>query len=103
MTTIRHKDGIKLHANVEGTAPAGSYIVWTTSNDNFKIEEINGGDSFKIISDKNGYTTITATLYSAEGEVLATDTIEMKSKAGFFDKIGSFFRSLFGTTKIYEN
>ncbi len=47
--------------------------------------------------------TFTATLYSADGEVLATDTIEMKSKAGFFDKIGGFFRSLFGTTKIYEN
>ena len=56
----------------------------------------------KIVSDKNGYTTFTATLYSAEGKVLATDTIEMKSKAGFFDKIGSFFRGFFGGTKIYE-
>ena len=102
-TEIRHKDGIKLHANIEGTAPAGSYVVWTTSNGNFKTEEINGGDSLKIVSDSNGKTTFTATLYSAEGEILATDTIEMKSKAGFFDKIGSFFRSLFGGIKIYEN
>ncbi len=102
-TTIRHKDGIKLHANVEGTAPAGSYVVWTASNGKFKTEEINGGDSLKIISNSNGKTTFTATLYSADGEVLAVDSIEMKSQAGFFDKIGSFFRSLFGTTKIYEN
>ena len=102
-TTIRHKDGIKLHANIEGSAPDGSYVVWTASNGNFKTEEINGGDSLKIVSDKNGYTTFTATLHSADGEVLAIDTIEMQSKAGFFDKIGSFFRSLFGGTKIYEN
>jgi hypothetical protein len=103
MTTIRHKDGIKLHTKLEGTAPAGSYVKWTASNGNFKTEEINNGNSFKIISDKNGTTTFTATLYSADGEVLSKDTIEMKSKAGFFDKIGSFFRSLFGGTKIHEN
>ena len=103
MTTIRHKDGIKLHAKVDGTAPKGSYIEWTASNGNFKTEEINNGDSLQIISDKNGYTTITATLYDAGGNELARDTIEMRSKAGFFDKIGSFFRSLFAGTKIYEN
>ncbi len=102
-TEIRHKDGIKLHAKVEGTAPAGSYVVWTASNGKFKTEEINDGNSLQIISDKNGKTTFTATLYSADGEILATDTIEMKSKAGFFDKLGSFFRSLFGGTKIHEN
>ena len=100
---IRHKDGIKLHASIEGTAPAGSYVVWTANNGNFKTEEINNGNSLKIVSDKNGTTTFTATLYSEDGETLATDTIEMKSKAGFFDKIGSFFRSLFGGTKLYEN
>lgn len=102
-TTIRHKDGIKFHANIDGTAPAGSYVVWTANNNKFKTEEINNGNSLKIVSDSNGTTTFTATLYSADGEVIATDTIEMKSKAGFFDKIGSFFRSLFGGTKIYEN
>lgn len=102
-TEIRHKDGIILHANIEGTVPDGCYVKWVAGNDKFKTEEINGGDSFKIISDKNGYTTITATLYDADGNELAHDTIEMRSKAGFFDKIGSFFRSLFGGTKIFEN
>ena len=101
-TSIRHKDGIKLHANIEGTAPAGSYVVWTSDNNNFKTEEINNGNSLKIVSDSNGKTTFTATLYSADCEILATDSIEMKSKAGFFDKIGGFFRYLFGTTKVYE-
>ena len=102
-TEIRHKDGIKLHTKVEGNAPDGSYVKWTASNGKFKTEEINNGNSLKIVSDKNGKTTFTATLYSAVGEVLATDSIEMKSKAGFFDKIGSFFRSIFGGTKIHES
>ena len=103
MTEIRHKDGIKLHASIDGTAPAGSYVVWTSSNSNFKTEQINNGNSLKIVSDKDGKTTFTATLYSEDGEVLATESIEMRSKAGFFDKFGSFFRTLFGGTKIHEN
>ena len=102
MTTIRHKDGIKLHANIEGNAPEGSYIKWTASNGKFKTTEINDGNSLQIISDSNGKTTFTATLYSADGEALAEDEIEMTSKAGFFDKIISFFRSLFGATRIYD-
>lgn len=109
-TTIRYKDGIHLRARVTvyATMPEGWYVKWTCSNDNFKVTETNGGDDavgfndLKIVSDKNGYTEFTAILYDGEGNVLATETIEMRSKAGFFDKIGGFFRSLFGTTKIYE-
>ena len=95
--------GIKLHTSIDGTTPGGSYVKWTASNNNSKTEQINNGNSLKIVSDKEGKTTFTATLYSKDGEILATDTIEMRSKAGFFDKLGSFFRSLFGSTKIYEN
>ena len=101
-TTIRHKDGIILHADIEGIAPDGCYVEWTSSNNNFKETVQEDGNELKIISDKNGYTTFTATLYDADGNVLTTDTIEMRSKAGFFDKIGSFFRGLFGGTKVYE-
>ena len=45
----------------------------------------------------------TATLYAADGNVLAEQSIEMNSKAGFFDKIASFFRAIFGRTQVYEN
>ena len=100
-TEIRNKDGIVLHANVEGTSPTGSYVVWTSNNDNFD-EDADGNDLTVIAKDK-GYTTFTATLYDADDNVLATDSIELYSKSGFFDKIGGFFRSLFGSTKIYEN
>ncbi len=99
---IRCKDGIVLHVNVEGGIPKGAKIVWTADNEKFTTEEIDE-DSLQIISNNKGYTIFTATLVDADGNVLATDSIEMYSKAGFFDKIGGFFRSIFKTTKIYEN
>lgn len=101
-TIIRYKDGIVLHSNIEGTAPTGSYVDWSWNNSNFDVEK-NSDGALTIISENNGMTIFTATLYSVDGEILATDSIEMISKAGFFDKIGGFFRSLFGSTKIYEN
>ena len=97
-TTISKKNGIILHANVEGTAPDGSYVVWTSSNNKFTTSTVDD-NSLKIISNKNGYTTFTATLYSTDGEILATDSIEMRSKAGFFDVIASWFRK----ATVYES
>ncbi len=101
-TEIRCKDGIILHANLNGTYPEGTRIEWTASNGNFDKSVVDD-NSLKIISKDKGYTTFTATLYDADGNVLAQDSVEMYSKAGFFDKIGGFFRNLFGTTKIYDN
>ncbi len=101
-TTIRCKDGIVLHANVEGAFPDSAKIVWSASNNKFKTKNV-GDSSFQIVSNSDGYTMFTASIIDADGSVLATDTIEMRSKAGFGDKIGGFFRSLFGATKIYEN
>ncbi len=97
---IRNKDGIILHANVE-CAPADSYVVWTSSNGNFDTDALGNG-KLEIIAKNKGWTTFTATLYDADGNVLGTDSVEMYSKSGFFDKIGGFFRSLFGTTKMYD-
>ena len=100
-TEIRNKDGIILHANVEGTAPNGSYVKWESSNGNF--DKGADGSKLKIIAKNKGYTTFTAILCDADGNELARDSVEMYSKSGLFDKIGGFFRSLFGETKIYES
>lgn len=101
-TTIRNKDGIVLHAKVEGSSTAGTTVKWTASNDNFKTEASADGKDLTIISNDNGYTTFTATVYNSRGKELSSHSIEMRSKAGFFDKIGGFFRSLFGSDVIYE-
>ncbi|MBQ4644377.1 MAG: InlB B-repeat-containing protein [Clostridia bacterium] len=102
-TTVRHNDGIILHLNADGNIPDGARIHWSADNNNFDGGYSEDGMQCLLISKNNGYTVITATLYDADDNVIATDSIEMRSKAGFFDKIGGFFRSLFGTTKIYEN
>lgn len=100
---IRCNDGIVLHANIEGTLPRGARIEWTSNNKNFNVDVSSDGKEITIISKNNGYTTFTATVYDADNKMITQDTIEMYSKAGLFDKIGGFFRSIFGSTKIYEN
>lgn len=100
-TSIRYKDGIVLHADANRNLPNGSTIKWSTNNSNFKITASEDGKSLTIVSNSNGKTEITATLYSSSGAKLDSVTIEMTSKAGFFDIIGGFFRGLFGATKIY--
>ena len=102
-TTIRCNDGIKLHTKITGNLPDGTRIEWSKNNNNFNMTTSAGGNEITIISKNNGYTTFTATVYDADNNVIAQDTIEMYSKAGLFDKIGGFFRSLFGSTKIHEN
>ncbi len=102
-TTIRNKDTIILHAIIDGTVPEGSYIEWDCEGYFSLGWDIgNNYDTYATAEDK-GYDTITATLYDADGKVLATDYVELYSKSGFFDKIGGFFRSLFGITKTYDN
>ncbi len=101
-TTIRYKDGIILHANIEGELPEGAQVTWYVSNDNFDGGYLDDGMSCVFVSKNNGYTTIYAVIEDANGIELAVDSIELRSKAGFFDKIGGFFRSLFGSTTIYE-
>ncbi len=101
-TTIRHKDGIILHLNIDGRLPENSKIEWYVNNDNFDAGYLDDGISCVFISKNNGYTIISAVIRDENNEIIAIDQIELRSKAGFFDKIGGFFRSLFGSTKIYE-
>ncbi len=100
---IRCKDGIILHTKITGKLPKGAKIEWSANNSNFNIEKSADGTELTIISKDNGYTTFTAILCDADGNELAKDSVEMYSKSGFFDKIGGFFRGLFGLSKIYEN
>ncbi len=99
-TEIRYYDGIVLHAVVEGNTPAGAYLEW--SSDNYNFAKIPYGDSLEIIAIEKGYTTFTVTLYDLDGNAIATESIEMYSKSGLFQKILGFFRNLLGLTTIYR-
>ena len=100
-TELRNKDGIILHTTVQGNAPEDSYVKWESNNKNF--DKYADGSNLEIIAKKKGWTTFTAILCDADGNELARDSVEMYSKSGFFDRIGGLFRSIFRTTKIYEN
>ena len=102
-TTIRNRDRIVLHVNPQLSLPKGSYIVWKYKNSNFDVEEAENGMKLIATAENKGWTVFTATLYDVDGNVLATDSVELYSKSGLFDKISGFFRKLFGATKIYEN
>ena len=102
-TTIRNRDGIILHVNPQFSMPKGSYIVWKYKNSNFDVEEADNGMKLIATAKNKGWTVFTATLYDVDGNVLATDSVELYSKSGLFDKVSGFFRKIFGATKIYEN
>ena len=91
--TIKYKDEAVLDVEFSGENTDGMYVEWTANNKNFKTTTV--GDSLKITSNKSGYTTFTATLFDADGNAIAWDTIEMQSKASFIDKIVWFFTNLF--------
>ena len=101
-TTINYGDSIVLHID-EALIPEGGYVVWTADNNNFVLAPSSDGKSCVIKSDKSGSTTITATVYDADGNEISSDAQTMLSKAGFFQKIIAFFRSLLGLIKNYPN
>ncbi len=100
--TIKYKDGIVLHTKDNGMFPENVEIKWSSSDKNFDTEMSTDGKDLTIVSKNNGRTTLTATIYDDNGTAVAMDTIVMYSKASFFDKIGGFFRNLFGAITIYD-
>ena len=99
-TEIKYGDSIWLHVDIEGDLPADAKIIWTPSNNNFEVVEVSeDGLSCKITPASSGTTTFTVSVVDANEKVLDTDTQDMNSKAGFFQKIIAFFKKLFGTTK----
>ncbi len=98
-TTISYGDAIILHVD-ESKVPAGGRVEWAADNGNFSCSA--NGLECKIKPEKSGSTTITATIYDANGNAVSYDNQEMTSKAGFFDKLVAFFKGLFGLTKTIE-
>ena len=104
VTKLRFMDEMLLHTDVADNAPEGSYVIWeaTEGAGFFKIMEDNGDGKLRITPKNEGWTTFKATLCDADGNVLATDEVEMFSRAHLFDKIGGIFRYIFGSNIKYE-
>lgn len=100
-TTIKYGDSIILHVD-PAKIPEGGYVEWVASNNNFTFNVSNVSKTCKIKPSVSGSTTFTATVYDEDGKPVLTDEQTMTSKAGFFDKLIAFFKSIFGLSKIYE-
>lgn len=100
-TTIKYGDAIILHADLSEPLPEGAYIKWTADNGNFTYTASKDGSTCQITPSKTGNATFTATVYDSSGNEIQSATQTMTSKAGFFQKIGAFFKRLFGLTKIF--
>ena len=98
-TTINYGDSIILHADIDGTLPAGARVEWTADNGNFDMSVSADGTACKISPKSNGKTVFTATVYDRDGNVISSDTQEMTAKAGLWQKIVAFFKKIFGLTK----
>lgn len=101
-TEIRYKDGIILHAEIEGNAPVGSHVEWVIYDDSFSTHVIDNGYALELVSEHRGETMVEARLYDEDGNLLASDGIIMSSNAGLFQKLIGIFRVLFNKTTIYE-
>ena len=106
--TINYGETLVLHADFGGVElPEGWSIQWAIEGNGFTMTTEENGMKCKITSVANGNATVKATLVDENGEaVLDSDGNEMSdsqqliSKAGFFQKLISFFKNLFGVSRI---
>ncbi len=98
---IKYGDAIVLHVD-PAMIPDGGYVEWNASNESFTYEVSDNGKACKAKPAQSGETVFTATIYDAEGNAVGYDTQILTAKAGFFQKIIAFFKSLFGLNKIYD-
>jgi|GEM_PF-6275739 len=101
-SSINCADGIVLHLSLSEPLPSGYSVKWSADNSHFDLNPDADKNTCTIISSSNGNTVITATVLNENNEEVASDSVEIKSNAGFFQKIIAFFKKLFGLTKIYE-
>lgn len=88
-------------------APEGAKIVWETAGNGVSISASPDGTSCTVTSTGSGTATVTAKLVDANGSAIKNAngadisvSKEIKSNAGFFQKIISFFKNLFGLNRI---
>lgn len=102
-TSINYGDGIVLHASLTKPLPDDYSIVWEADNSNFTMTVSADALTCTILPELSGDTVFTAKIVDENGEEVSSDTQQMTSKAGFFQKLIAFFKKLFGLTKIYPN
>ena len=104
--TINYGDTLVLHAKVTDM-PKGARVVWTGGGETVQLEPSKDGLTCKATSVASGEVTITAKIVDASGKAItnkngAAVKAEQKltSKAGFIQKLISFFKNLFRVNRV---
>ena len=107
-TTINYGETLVMHADFGGVElPECWSIQWTVEGAGFNMAPAADGLTCKMTSVANGNATVKATLVDENGEAVIdadgnemSDSKQLTSKAGFWQKFVSFFKNLFGISRI---
>ncbi len=99
--TINYGETLRLTAEVENL-PEGASIKWFVDGSGFSVNTSADGMTCELKSTGKGTVTVSAKVVDANGNVLSdasgneiSDTQTVKSNAGIWQKIVSFFKNLF--------
>ena len=107
-TTINYGETLVLHADLGETELPEEYsILWTVEGSGVTIQPSEDGMTCNVTSVQNGNVTVKVTVVDENGEAICdadgneiTAAQQLTSKAGFWQKIVSFFKKLFGISRI---
>lgn len=105
-TTINYGDTLVLHADI-ANIPNGAKIEWSVYGDGVSISPSDDGKTCAVTSKKSREFTVSMKLVDDNGTVVKNlageelvSTQKLSSKAGFFQKIISFLKNLFGMNRV---
>ena len=99
-TEVKYGETLILHADFE-SIPDGAKIKWSVEGEGVTIVPSEDGKTCAVTSTSTGDVTITAKYTDANGVEHVSEQ-EIESNASFWQKIVSFFKNLFGISRIIE-
>ena len=104
-TTVNYGETLVLQLE-EFELPEGYAVEWIVDGSGFSKAVSEDGTECRLTSTANGTATVTAKIVDENGEAVLdgdgneiSDSITLTSKAGFFQKLISFFKNLFGINR----
>ena len=107
--TVNYGDKVRIEAVIDKEVSSGCYIGFTVTGEGAKIttETLDGHYYCYVEGTGSGSATVTAKLYLSDGTVVknlngedVADSQDFTMKAGFIQKIISFFKDLFGMNRV---
>lgn len=105
---INYGDTLILHANIT-EKPETATVEWSVEGTGVEIEPSEDGMTCAVTSAGNGDVIVKAKLVDENGKDIIDEdgncietSRKLVSKAGFFQKLISFFKNLFGSNRIIE-